>query len=75
MISLGIDVGGTHTDLVAVNSEGEILAVDKAKTTKDDIAQAIISIISEDFEDLVRHIRKTKSGTHYYNPISLKDAQ
>jgi deoxyadenosine/deoxycytidine kinase len=28
--------------------------------------------ISEDFEDLVKHIRKTKSGTHYYNPLSQK---
>ena len=28
--------------------------------------------ISEDFEDLVRHIRNIKSGTQYYNPVSQK---
>ncbi|MBN1848817.1 MAG: deoxynucleoside kinase [Deltaproteobacteria bacterium] len=29
--------------------------------------------IPEDFEDLVRHITKSKSGTHFYNPISKKE--
>jgi deoxyguanosine kinase len=28
--------------------------------------------IPEDFEDLVGYIQKTKSGTHFYNPISQK---
>ena len=28
--------------------------------------------ISEDFKDLVHHIKTTKSGTSYYNPISSK---
>jgi deoxyadenosine/deoxycytidine kinase len=30
--------------------------------------------VPEDFEDLVRHIQKIPSGTHYYNPISQKES-
>ena len=31
MMKVGIDVGGTHTDLMAINVEGKIVAVDKAR--------------------------------------------
>jgi len=63
MISIGIDVGGTHTDLVALNENGEIIAVDKAKTTKEDIPKAIIGLIVENFKDEIKKINLIVNGT------------
>jgi len=63
MISIGIDVGGTHTDLVALNENGEIVAVDKAKTTKEDIPKAIIGLIVENFKDEIKKINLIVNGT------------
>jgi N-methylhydantoinase A len=63
MISIGIDVGGTHTDLVALNEKGEIVAVDKVKTTNEDIPKAIIGLIVENFKDKIKNINLIVNGT------------
>jgi N-methylhydantoinase A len=63
MISIGIDVGGTHTDLVALNENGHIVAVDKAKTTNEDIPKAIMALITENFKDKIEKIYLIVNGT------------
>jgi len=63
MISIGIDVGGTHTDLVAINSHGQILVVDKTKTTKEDIVKAIVRLIESNFKDEIVNLNLIVNGT------------
>jgi N-methylhydantoinase A len=63
MISVGIDVGGTHTDLVALNSGGKIVAVDKTRTSKADVAKAIIGLIRDNFENTASDLRLIVNGT------------
>jgi N-methylhydantoinase A len=63
MINVGIDVGGTHTDLMAINAEGKIVAVDKAKTTKGDIAKAVVNLIQNNFKKEIDKINLVVNGT------------
>lgn len=44
-ITIGIDVGGTFTDAIAVDPDGEILAVFKLPSTPGDPAAAVISAL------------------------------
>ena len=57
---LGIDVGGTHTDAVAVNKNGQTVAAAKTTTDHDDlfasIRTAMVQVLSEVDEDLVERI-------------------
>jgi N-methylhydantoinase A len=63
MINVGIDVGGTHTDLMAIDAEGKIVAVDKARTTKEDISKAVLGLIQNNFEKEVDQIKLVVNGT------------
>lgn len=63
MINVGIDVGGTHTDLVALDSEGRVIAVDKARSTKDDVSKAVINLIQSNFQDRISDVNLIVNGT------------
>lgn len=63
MISIGIDVGGTHTDLVALDADGKVIAVDKAKTTKAEVSRAVIQLIRDNFQDRIGELNLIVNGT------------
>ncbi len=44
---VGVDIGGTFTDLIVVDDETGAFAVGKALTTQDDPSQAVESVLSE----------------------------
>ncbi len=44
---IGIDVGGTYTDGVAVNEEGEILAVAKYPTLRDNLLESLTGCLDQ----------------------------
>jgi N-methylhydantoinase A len=63
MVSVGIDVGGTHTDLIALDAEGKILAVDKARTSRGDVSRAVIQLIADNFQGKIDELHLVVNGT------------
>ena len=47
MKRVGIDVGGTFTDLVLVNEEEGSITVDKVPSTPDDPSRAVVSCVEK----------------------------
>ena len=63
MLYLGIDVGGTHTDLISVDETGKIYSVDKNRTDKNDIAGTIIEMIQANHKESIGDIKLLINGT------------
>src|SRR5665213_582760 len=47
MVRVGIDTGGTFTDLVAFDAEAGLISIAKRPSTPDDAAVAIVQALSE----------------------------
>jgi N-methylhydantoinase A len=60
---IGIDVGGTHTDITILNTVGEIQSVGKARTTKEDITKAILELIKENSGGQIDTVEVIVNGT------------
>lgn len=63
MLSIGIDVGGTHTDLISVDVTGKICSVDKIKTDKNNVANTIIEMILTNHKEDINNIKLLVHGT------------
>src|SRR5579862_9516185 len=44
-VRVGIDVGGTHTDLVVLDDDGELTSASKVPTTPHDISIGILDVL------------------------------
>lgn len=67
MFTLGIDVGGTFTDLVAVNSKGTVVRTAKIPTVREDPVKAILQGVRElhlDEEGVGRLVNGTTVATN-----------
>src|SRR5437867_9281111 len=71
-ISVGVDVGGTHTDAVVLDHQGQVLRAVKSQTTKDMI-QGILNARENLFSDRTINRRDVDAGmfgtTHSTNAI------